>query len=240
MSATLPLSAGGHRLAIPAYFRPGPQWQRLTELGGTTVGLAVMNCDSGPGVQPDFGYLPTLEAARAAGVEVLGYIDTDNGRRPHSAVFDDISRYREWYGTTGYLLDRVHVTPAVVRSYYAPLHYRLKSYDADTMIVLNPGVTVPRCFLDVADVLVDFEGSALTYVTSESPAWHVEFRPSRFWHIVYDVADSVLDQVLAVASRNRAGWLFVTDQPLGGGAPGRYLYDRMPAPAIVNRLRSTV
>ncbi|MEO6122962.1 MAG: spherulation-specific family 4 protein [Ilumatobacteraceae bacterium] len=238
MSATVPLPGGGTRLAIPAYFRPGPQWERLTELGGNTVGVAVMNCASGPGEQPDLGYLPVLEAARASGVEVLGYIDTDNGHRPRPMVLDDISRYREWYGITGYFLDRVHVPCDVVRSYYVPLREHLKSHDAGTMIVLNPGVAVPRCFLDVADVLVDFEGSALTYVASDTPEWRAEYDSARFWHIVYDVAGPMVDEVLAAAARQRAGWLFVTDQALDGGGPGRYLYDRMPDPAIVNHLRN--
>ena len=199
-----------------------------------------MNCDSGPGAQPDPTYGPALAAARAAGVEVLGYVDTDNGRRPHSLVLDDIARYREWYGTTGYLLDRAHVPCEVVRSYYAPLHFQLKSRDADTTIVVNPGTAVPSCFLDVADVLVDFEGPGETYLAASLPEWHVEHEPTRFWHIVYDVAPTQLDAVLATASRSGTGWLFVTDQPLDGGAPGRYLYDRLPHPVLSDQLRDAL
>src|SRR5512140_2204022 len=62
-------------VAVPAYFYPGPTWDRL-EAAAPTVGFAVMNPDSGPGVAQDPAYVSQVAAAQAAAVRIYGYVDT--------------------------------------------------------------------------------------------------------------------------------------------------------------------
>lgn len=52
----------------------------------------------------------------AAGVRVLGYADTDYGRRAAADVVRDLTRHRDRYGTDGAFLDRVPSGPEELSS----------------------------------------------------------------------------------------------------------------------------
>lgn len=223
------------RLAVPAYFRPGPDWRRLAA-ADPMVGIAVVNVDSGPGTQQIVEYGPALSAVRDAGVQVLGYLDTAHASRPIADVLADVERYRTWYGTTGYLLDQAHVACSSLDDYYGPLRDAIRRIDPNALIALNPGVPVPECFMDVADVLIDFEGSSAAYLSCTSALWRAAYEPSRFWHIVHGAPPDALRAILDAAALRNTGWMFITDQPIDGGPAGSYLYDRLPDERTWQRL----
>ena len=64
-------AATAQSMAVPAYFYPGSYWTQLAQ-AGRTVGLAVMNPDSGPGSGPDPNYVKAVQAAEAARITVVG------------------------------------------------------------------------------------------------------------------------------------------------------------------------
>jgi len=48
---------------------------------------------------------------------LLGYADTDYGRRPYADVVQDLTRHHDWYGTNGAFLDQVAAGPDEFRHY---------------------------------------------------------------------------------------------------------------------------
>jgi hypothetical protein len=200
--------------------------------------MAVMNLANGPGEERVPEYVPALAAARAAGVDLVAYIDTDNGNRMHTDVLADIALYRAWYGPVGYLLDRADVAADDVNPYYAPLRHHVKGLDANAIFILNAGAHVAECFMDVADIVIDFEGSCDSYLSTATsmPKWRSKYDPARFWHIVYDVPQTSLESVVRKAQARRTGWLYITDQQIDSAVPGSYLYDRLPDEATWHHL----
>ena len=100
--------------------------------------------------------------------------------------------------------------------------------------MLNPGMVVPRCYSDAADVLVTFEGSYANYTGTpdsqgrdyEALHWSPD-DPARIWHIVYGAASSgEMQHAMALSKRRGAGYVYVTDaglpNPFGGLPPAGY------------------
>jgi hypothetical protein len=223
------------RLAIPAYFVPGPEWIRLVH-GAPVVGMAVMNRASGPGSELDETYLPVLTEARARGVVTLGYVDTANATRDAEDVKVDVGRYFDWYQLDGIFFDRAAVSCAELEAFFRPLYAHVKTHNPSSVVVLNAGVPVPECFMTSTDVVVEFEGAADAYREADFPHWRTGYDPSRFWHIVYGTDGGRLNEVVRTSRRRRAGWVCITDQALAPEPPDVYIYDRLPHQAIWLRL----
>src|SRR5882672_2003220 len=87
---------GSIRMAVPAYFAPGPEWQRVIA-AAPTVGMVIINPASGPGTSTDPQYTQVIAQARAAGIIVLGYVSTSYGQRPEADVVSDVNGYYDHY-----------------------------------------------------------------------------------------------------------------------------------------------
>ena len=94
---------GSIRMAVPAYFAPGPEWQRVIA-AAPTVGMVIINPASGPGTSTDPQYTQVIAQARAAGIIVLGYVSTSYGQRPEADVIADINGYYDLYSLSGIYL----------------------------------------------------------------------------------------------------------------------------------------
>lgn len=109
------------RLAIPSYFYPctGPSgcyWNQLNN-GAPTVGLAIINPDSGPGTSQDQNYVNQTLRTQAKGIIVLGYVYTSYGNRPAEEVKSDVDLYYTWYRVNGIFFDEAS-TDCNVQGYY--------------------------------------------------------------------------------------------------------------------------
>ena len=105
--------------AVPAYFPPGPEWDRMIE-ARPHVGMVVLNLADGPGDQLAPNVAAQVAWLRRAGIMILGYIDTANATRPEGAVMADARRYEEWYQTRAVFLDQAHVPEGLVDSLLPP------------------------------------------------------------------------------------------------------------------------
>lgn len=91
--------ASGHRaraeigVLVPAYFYPvaGSPWDDLVDAAGTIPVTAILNPASGPGGAQDSNYVAVVDALRAAGGAVVGYVHSSWGSRP--LAFDDIDPF---------------------------------------------------------------------------------------------------------------------------------------------------
>ena len=199
------------RAAVPAYFHPAtrPQdWARLAALG-PALGFAVMNPDSGAGPDPDPAYLPVIRAVESAGGRVIGYVDTDYGRRPSGPVLREVAAYRAWYGLGGVFFDQV-ASGAQHLAHYRRLAAEARRLGAE-FVVMNPGVLPAPEFAEVADVLVTFEGTWSAYRDyrpGESIRGHA---PERFCHLIHSAGPAAFAAARAGAAANHVGLLYATE-----------------------------
>lgn len=145
-------------LLVPLYEHPADRpevWERLIA-SARRLHSVVLNPASGPGEAPDERFAAVAARLRDAGVPVLGYTDTDYGRRPHADVVQDLLRHRDWYAADGAFLDQAASGPELL-PHYGRLTIAARAAGARTL-VLNHGVHPHPGYAALADLLVTFEG----------------------------------------------------------------------------------
>ncbi len=202
------------RLAIPAYFAPGPFWAQLDAAAGP-VGIAIVNPHNGPGGDLLATYIAQLRRSRARGIAVLGYVDTDYARRPAGDVRRDIAAYADRCNLDGIFLDQVSINRAD-EPYYADISAAIKAHSAEALTVLNPGMPPPEAFMAFADIVVTFENTYDAYRTAYATArWMRRYPPERFWHLIYGAPTiKTMRRAITLNKRRRARWLYVTPDRL--------------------------
>jgi hypothetical protein len=202
---------GGQHLGVPAYFLPGSIWD-VASRPGAGIRYLVLNPASGPGGAPHPGYAAAVAGAQAAGISVLGYVDTAHANRDATLARQEVNRYRDWYGVDGVFLDQSAAT-AEALAYYEHLAAHIRS-SPGAVVVLNPGVYPWQPYADLADALVAYEGDFATYLRLAVPDWVERHPPQRFWHLVYATTRAQLGSALGLARKRRAGVVYVTDRRL--------------------------
>jgi len=216
-----PLSAP--RLVVPAYFRPDARpddWQLLAK-HAQQVRLVILNLANGPGTRPDPAYHSALGRLREVGVAVAGYVDTNYGRRPVPEALADLDNFLEWYAVSGVCFDRVSVS-AQDLGYYAGLSRDARRAGA-RVVLFNHGAHPLEAYAEHANLLGTFEGPWRAYVRLAVPRWTRSRPASTFYHVIHSVPRENFDHAFLLATRRRAGSVYVTDR--GGANP----YDELPA-----------
>ncbi|MEU6381739.1 spherulation-specific family 4 protein [Streptomyces sp. NPDC046909] len=175
-------------LLVPYYEHPSvrpAEWQALIAAAPHLYGV-VLNPASGPGDHRDEAFVEVAARLRTAGVRVLGYVDTDYARRPHTDVVRDLTRHRDWYGTDGFFLDQV-ATGEQEFTYYRHLATTAGGNGSgSSTVALNHGTTPHPSYARIADVLVTFEGHWTTYRRRPPQPWRGG-TDVRLCHLVYGV-----------------------------------------------------
>lgn len=216
-------------LLIPLYVHPAEDpdaWHRLRTAAARTYAV-VLNPANGPGPAPDPAYTGAAGALRAAGIRLLGYVDTDYGARDPAAVTADVRRHLQWYAADGCFLDRVTADreglPGCRR-----LVRSLRRLGAGT-VVLNPGVHPAPGYTRIADLTVTFEGHWSAYVSAFArPAWARRCPPQRLCHLVYGVPEPLVPVAVRTA-RDRGA---AVCGPVPGELPNPWA---APTPALTGR-----
>ncbi|GAB2740599.1 spherulation-specific family 4 protein [Streptomyces bullii] len=183
-------------LLIPYYEHPSvrpAEWDAIVAAAPRLYGV-VLNPASGPGDRPDPAFAEVAARLRTAEVRVLGYADTDYGRRPQADVVRDLTRHRDWYGTDGAFLDQVAAGPDEF-PHYQRLAVAAWGLGCGTL-VLNHGTPPHPAYGRIADVLVTFEGTWASY--RRRPAQpYPDGTGARLCHLVYGVPPGVALERLA-------------------------------------------
>jgi spherulation-specific family 4 protein len=207
-------------LVVPAYFHPAvaaTEWRELAG-HGRAVRAIVLNAADGPGPEPE---RELTAAAVATGRPLLGYVDTDYGRRDPAAVDADAGRWHDWYPTAGLFLDRVGTHPDLLPWYTTRLAGIRRRVPGP--VVFNHGAHPHPGYAALADSLVTFEGPYAAHERLAVPPWTRDLPPDRLWHLVYDTPQTRLPAALERAAAAGAGGVYVTDR--AGSNP----WDRLPA-----------
>ncbi|GAA4713183.1 spherulation-specific family 4 protein [Pseudonocardia yuanmonensis] len=207
---TRPVTAG-----VPAYFHPDREaadWAALTEAARAgTVGIVVVNPASGVGTGTDPAYRRAVAAlAEVPGVVVAGYVDTAYGARPAGEVLAEARAYATRYGVRGVFADQV---PSGRE--HLPAHAALAT-DLHAAglgpLLLNPGVRPDPGYLEIADVVVTFEGSWEAYC-ARRPVETGAGR-ARTWHLVHGTPAGMIEATRSWVRAAGAHHGYVTDRRL--------------------------
>jgi hypothetical protein len=212
-------------LLVPYYEHPAvrpAEWDALVTAAPRLYGV-VLNPASGPGDRLDPAFGAVAGRLREADVRVLGYVDTDYGRRPLANVLRELTRHRDWYGTDGTFLDQVAATESGF-GYYRRLATAVRGLGTGTL-VLNHGTAPHPSYARVADVLVTFEGAWATYRRRPPPPW--TGAGATLCHLVHGVPAGVDAAALA---RERGAALHCAVPGVGDHPWGTLPHALEPAP----------
>ena len=207
---------------IPAYFYPGADWTRAIETKPTPRFMILDVTQSGAGSSPDRNYQAAAERARAAGIGIVGYSDTNYTQRPAAAVESDVAHYKSWYGVTDIFLDGVSAGNGGLR-YYRQVSDYIHAANPGSLVILNPGTYPDQAYMSLGDIVLAFEGDYREFVRLSVPHWVVDYPASSFAYVIYGVTDSQLRDAIGAARKRRAGYVYVT--PGTGPNP----YDSLPS-----------
>ncbi|MEU5696221.1 spherulation-specific family 4 protein [Actinosynnema sp. NPDC020468] len=236
-------AAPEQRAAVPAYWSPATAegrtlFRRLAQNRPTTGIIVVNGSESRPEAPFDRAWADAIGTVHDSGAKALVYVDTgylgvDLGQGAHptrtglttaDAWEDQVEQdVEEWYdlygdrGVDGVFLDQTLPTCGPDDEHvdrYAEIADRIREEHPDAYLVINPGRPVDRCYADVADTILSFEGDFQSYLAYSPPAWERATRDRRkFWHLVYDVPTEA-DMATAVArsKTHGAGYVYVTER----------------------------
>jgi hypothetical protein len=208
-----PVTGFKQSIAVPSYFYPGSSWTQL-EAGAPTVGLAIINPNSGPGDTVDSNYVSQVTSTRAKGMTVIGYVHTSYGARSLTEVKAEVDRHYTWYGVDGIFFDEVtdSCTDPLKVAYYQDLYDYVKRKPGDIdRVVLNPGAKVGDCYMAASDIIVTFENTYANYVGWQPSGWEATQPANHFWHLITETNKSDMPNAISLAKSRNAGWVYVTD-----------------------------
>lgn len=238
-----PVPALGQHTAVPAYIPPTDTatWNQIS-LSSSQLGFVVANVANGPDTSVNSAWQSVIDATHNSGKKVLGYVDTGYfgaTSPPRYTVLGDTSatawlvqaqqNINQWYAFYGTSIDGIFFDdglntcgPTGGSELYVDLYRELNDYvhkyHPGSLTVVNPGVGVPECYSDAADVIITFEGDYSSYMNPTgdyvTQPWQLGEDPNKFWHLIYDVPQANLTAALDKSKQNNAGYVYVTPDSL--------------------------
>ena len=208
---------------IPLYVYPtylGSYWD-VIEANPANVGYIIANPDTGPGTSVNSDYTTHIANMRAAGIKVLGYVDTDYAGLALSSVAATMSTWVSYYAIDGFFFDRCPNATGS-ESYYATLNTHAKS-TAGMITVNNYGSTFGPGYMPTADIHVITENTEVNLLGDVPSLVGYEFifrfPPSRFCHVIFDASAANLNADLAAVTTRHSRYVFLTPDASYGSAP---------------------
>jgi hypothetical protein len=201
-------------ISIPAYFDPRrtSYWTQATATA-SRVGVMIMNPDSGPGKAKNSDYVNAVKNAQAAGIKVIGYVHTREGKRKAMDVKTEIDQYKTWYAVDGIFLDEVAGSTKNL-TYYTDITNYIRSRKG-TLVMLNPGTVPVENYIKLADITIVFEDTYSKYQNWQPPAWLFNYPANKFAHLVHRASDTTqMNNAIELAVKRKAGTIYVTDDVL--------------------------
>ncbi|MEM4067445.1 MAG: spherulation-specific family 4 protein [Candidatus Micrarchaeaceae archaeon] len=148
------------QILIPLYSCDQSQFQEILNLQSEYRSdhfSIIVNPDNGSGSIPNATYSEWINKSVNAGINVLGYVDTDYGNKSLSNIMEEVCNYSKWYHLHGIFLDEVSDNLSE-RPFYSNIVNRSKTL-AISFTVGNPGDFVPYGYLSVFNVTVIYENN---------------------------------------------------------------------------------
>jgi spherulation-specific family 4 protein len=212
------------RIGIPLNADDPSAWSQAISKS-PAVGMVVLNPFNGPGVSRNSEYASRSQDAQARGISIVGYVHTSyaNGSVSLDSAKSWIDDYYNWYHVDGIIFDEANSTcNAHALNYYQSLFNYVKAKPGRDLVVLNPGQRTGECYALISDVIVTFENNYGNYTEKYVGAsWTYNYPSSHFFHIVLNVPQDRMNEVISDAISRGAGWVYLTD--LGNGSRNPYV-----------------
>ncbi len=195
-------------ILVPSYIVPGSGWNGIAS-SYPTVGIALLNVDSGPGSGPETSFKNQVATEEAAGITMYAYVSTDYGNVAISTVETQINDYASWYGVDDIFVDEAPTGCAEETSYFQPLYAYIHAHGGQE--ILNPGEATSSCYMAAADILDTFEGNYTAFTGYTPASWTSSYPATRFFDEVYDTTSAEMTTVLNRLETLNAGWVYVTN-----------------------------
>jgi Spherulation-specific family 4 len=206
--------AGCAGIILPAYSYPNPPafWDNSI-VAADPVRFMIANPANGPGKSRDSLYVGVIGRARAAGIRVMGYVDTAYGKRSAKTVKADLATWQSSYGLTDIFFDQT-ASGASNLAYYQDIADSVHATPG-ALTMLNPGVNVDEGYMQMADILNIFEGSKNDYAGFAPASWVSSYPSSRFSNLIYGVSDAAgMTTALNQSITSGAGYVYITSGTL--------------------------
>jgi PGF-pre-PGF domain-containing protein len=203
------------RILVPAYFYNGILWNNVSKLDWK--GIVIANPNSGPGTSTDPNYQSWIDNVTKNGGIVPGYVYTDYGLRPLSAVESNIS---EWYtlypAISGIFLDEYNSSISINSIYYGDLYSYIKTnHPSNSIVIANPGVIMPAQAMQKvagdANIFNIFEGSYQSFNGFALPTYLKQYGSKKFSVIVTNVSQANLQNAETIANESKLECAYFTD-----------------------------
>jgi hypothetical protein len=230
-------------------------WNRLIGYSPEKLPILIANVVNGPDSAVDTNWADVISRASASGKTVLGYVRTGylgvslqkfltrlgSGDLADwtAQIEEDVDMWYKLYGDNigGILFDEGWPECGDSNQYvdlYKHINDYTKRAHPGALTILNPGSPMASCFEDTMDTLLTFELNYAAYTNSYTPNDWTPKDPRKLWHIVYDVPESAIAEVAALAKERGAGFLQVTDDVLPNP------YDNLPSESYMTSMMNTV
>ena len=77
-------------------------------MAAACVHAVLLNPNSGPGSQQEQVFVDVVHSSQAAGMKVLGYVDSAYGTRNVQDMAQEFYLYSTWYGVDGFFIDDMY------------------------------------------------------------------------------------------------------------------------------------
>jgi hypothetical protein len=205
-------------IAVPMYQYPtiGTFWSDITGGGSARVPFIIADPASGPGASADPNYTTAINNAVAAGIRVIGYVNTSYQTVNYQTALNDVNTWYQLYpNISGIFIDQVADGTGANQCYIASLYNHVKNQHANDLVVLNPGTNISANYEPYGDIFANAENTFAAYQAS----WSVQYPgfednpafQNRFWHIIHTATSGQYAAALSLAQSRNAGWVYITD-----------------------------
>ncbi|EPS26948.1 hypothetical protein PDE_01888 [Penicillium oxalicum 114-2] len=251
-------SASGQQVAVASYINPladPSAWDRLVGYSSSKMPILVANVMNGPDSVVDDHWTDVIQRAAGSGKTVLGYVRTGYlgvsqqkfvTRLGSGDLADWTAQIEEdvdmWYSLYGDKIGGIFFDEGWpecgANNEYVDLYKYINAYTKrahpGALTVLNPGSPMASCFEDTMDTLLTFELDYTSYKNSYTPNDWPAKDPRKLWHIVYNVPESAISEVIKLSQERGAGFIQLTDDLLPNP------YDNLPSDSYVQSMLNAV
>jgi hypothetical protein len=202
---------------IPLYSDVAGNWTTFQNTADTVESIAVFNPASGPGSAYDSAYGAKVDAFRAAGGKVFGYVSTSyagtvNTARTTTAVNADVLKYHQWYNIDGIFFDE-WAPETTYTSYASTIYSYLKGLNSTYIACGNAGPKLAEVYMSAPymDQAVIYEETASKYYNWTMPQWARNYDRSRFAIMIHAASAAERTAAIGRSRYDNVGYVYVTD-----------------------------
>jgi len=178
--------------------------------------------------------LDAVVKAQLLGISVFGVVRTDLTNRSIIDVKAEIDLYVNLYKVDGIFFDEAWVGDCNLYNYYSSLYQYVKSKGGKATVVINPGTTIPECYMTATDIVMNGETDYQNYQNWRGAGWESKYPANRFWHVVHTAPAWALSSLATLTRKNNAGWIYITTEVM----PNPYMV--LPSSAYLSNEASLI